>query len=117
MSADLINGGTTVAALVIALFFLRYWRQTDDRLFLMFSAGFLTFAVSRFVLALLPEDGEGQVFIYTLRLLAFALILAAIIDKNRVVERADLSEGSSQNGHGPSVAGPGAGSRSRPTIR
>lgn len=115
MSADLINGGTTVAALVIALFFFRYWRQTEDRLFLMFAAGFLTFAVSRLVLALLPEDGEGRVFIYTLRLLAFALILAAIVDKNRVTEP-DLPEGASQNGHGPTAA-PGARSRSRPTIR
>ena len=116
MSADLINGGTTVAALVIALFFLRYWRQTDDRLFLMFSAGFLTFAVSRLILALLPEDGEGRVFIYTLRLLAFALILAAIVDKNRTVAP-QIPEGTSQNGHGPTVAARGASSSSRPTIR
>ena len=116
MSADLINGGTTVAALVIALFFLRYWRQTDDRLFLMFSAGFLTFAVSRLILALLPEDGEGRVFIYTLRLLAFALILAAIVDKNRAAAP-QVPEGTSQNGHGPTAAARGASSSSRPTIR
>jgi hypothetical protein len=117
VSADLINGGTTVAALVVALFFLRYWRQTDDRLFLMFSAGFFTFAVSRLILALLPEDDEGRVFIYTLRLLAFALILAAIVDKNRAVEEPNLPDGASQNGHGPTAAGRGASSRSRPTIR
>ena len=72
-----------VAALVIALFFFRYWQQTRDRLFLMFAAGFLTFAVSRLILAFLDEGDEGRVFVYALRLLAFALILAAIIDKNR----------------------------------
>lgn len=83
MSADLISGGTMVAALVIALFFLRYWRQTHDRLFLMFAGGFLTFAVSRLILAFLEEDDEGRLFVYTLRLLAFALILLAIVDKNR----------------------------------
>jgi hypothetical protein len=83
VSADLISGGTLVAALVIALFFLRYWRQTHDRLFLMFAGGFLTFAVSRLVLAFLEEDDEGRLFVYTLRLLAFALILLAIVDKNR----------------------------------
>jgi Family of unknown function (DUF5985) len=116
MSADLINGGTTVAALVVALFFLRYWRQTDDRLFLMFSAGFFTFAVSRLILALLPEDDEGRVFIYTLRLLAFALILAAIVDKNRTAAPG-VPRGISQNGHGPTAAAPGASSSSRPTIR
>ena len=83
MSEDLLNGGTMVAALVIALFFFRYWRRTKDRLFLMFSAGFLTFAVSRLLLAVLDEAAEGRVLVYLLRLLAFALILAAIIDKNR----------------------------------
>lgn len=72
-----------MAALVIALFFLRCWQQTRDRLFFMFAAGFLTFAVSRLILAFLDEGHEGRVFVYAFRLLAFALILAAIIDKNR----------------------------------
>jgi hypothetical protein len=99
VSADLVNGGTTVAALVIALFFLRYWRQTSDRLFLMFSAGFLVFGVSRLILALLPEDDEGRVFVYTLRLLAFALILVAIVDKNR--KRPAPADPAATNGHGP----------------
>ena len=88
-----------VAALVIALFFVRYWQQTRDRLFLIFAAGFLTFAVSRLILAFLDEDDEGRVFVYTLRLLAFALILAAIIDKNR--SRAADALGESQNGSRP----------------
>ena len=83
MSADLVAGGTVVAAAVIALFFLRYWRQTRDRLFAMFAAGFATFAVSRVILAFLDADDEGRVYVYALRLLAFALILAAIVDKNR----------------------------------
>jgi hypothetical protein len=85
-----------VAALVIAMFFFRYWRQTRDRLFLIFGAGFLTFAVSRLILAFLKEDDEGRVFVYTFRLLAFALILAAIIDKNRSRPAGPLDE--SRNG-------------------
>ena len=72
-----------MAALVVALFFFRYWQLTRDRLFLIFAAGFVTFAVSRLILALLDEGAEGRVFVYLLRLLAFALILAAIVDKNR----------------------------------
>lgn len=99
MSADLLSGGTMVAALVIALFFFRYWQQTRDRLFLMFAAGFLTFAVSRLILAFLDEGDEGRVFVYTFRLLAFALILAAIIDKNR--SRAPDALGGSRNGSRP----------------
>ena len=88
-----------VAALVIAMFFFRYWHQTRDRLFLIFAAGFLTFAVSRLILAFLDEGDEGRVFVYTLRLLAFALILAAIIDKNR--SRAPDALGGSRNGSRP----------------
>ena len=103
MSADLISGGTIVAALVITLFFFRYWQQTRDRLFLMFAGGFLTFAVSRLILAFLDEDDEGRVFVYALRLLAFALILAAIIDKNR--SAAPKALGGSPNGSRPEAGG------------
>ena len=101
-----------VAALVIALFFFRYWRQTRDRLFLMFAAGFLTFAVSRLILAFLDEGDEGRVFVYALRLLAFALILAAIIDKNRSPGPGALGE--SQNGSRPQRGGAQRRSPARP---
>lgn len=83
MTADFIGGATMTASLVIALLFFRYWRQTRDRLFMMFAGGFLVFALSRLILAFLEEDDEGRVFVYAFRLLAFLLILAAIIDKNR----------------------------------
>ena len=83
MSADFVSGATMAAALVIALLFFRYWRQSRDRLFLMFALGFLVFSVSRLILAFLEEDDEGRVYVYGLRLIAFLLILAAIVDKNR----------------------------------
>jgi Family of unknown function (DUF5985) len=83
MSADFVSGATMAAALVIAVIFFRYWRQTHDRLFLGFALGFAVFSVSRLILAFLEEDDEGRVFVYGLRLLAFLLILAAIVDKNR----------------------------------
>jgi drug/metabolite transporter superfamily protein YnfA len=83
MSADFVSGGTAVAAFVIALFFIRYWRQTRDPLFFMFAGGFLTLGISRLILAFLDEDDEGRVFVYGLRLVAFTLILVAIIHKNR----------------------------------
>jgi uncharacterized membrane protein len=111
VSADLISGGTVVAGLVIALFFLRYWRQSHDRLFLMFAGGFLTFALSRLILAFLEEDDEGRVFVYTLRLLAFALILVAIIDKNRTA-RVPPATGSGNGSDPVTRARVGTGRRS-----
>jgi hypothetical protein len=83
VSADFVSGATMAAALVIALIFFRYWRQTRDRLFLGFALGFLVFAGSRLILAFVAEDDEGRVWVYGLRLLAFLLIFAAIVDKNR----------------------------------
>jgi uncharacterized membrane protein HdeD (DUF308 family) len=83
VSADFVSGATMAAALVIAIIFFRYWRQTRDRLFLGFALGFAVFSVSRLILAFLEEDDEGRIWIYGLRLVAFLLILAAIVDKNR----------------------------------
>jgi hypothetical protein len=40
VSAEFLSGATMVASTVIALFFLRYWRETRDRLFLMVAGGF-----------------------------------------------------------------------------
>jgi drug/metabolite transporter superfamily protein YnfA len=83
VSAEFVSGATLTAALVVALLFFRYWRQTRDRLFLGFALGFGVFAASRLILAFLEEDDEGRVYVYGLRLVAFLLILAAIVDKNR----------------------------------
>jgi hypothetical protein len=69
--------------LVAALFFLRFHRETRDRLFGAFAIAFAMLAVQRAALALLPLTDRNEILIYGLRLLAFVLILAAIVDKNR----------------------------------
>ena len=79
---DFLQGATMLASLGVALFFLKYWRSTGDRLFAVFSAAFVVFAVSRAILAGLEEDSEARTYIYLLRALAFALIALAIFDKN-----------------------------------
>ena len=81
--SDVLNGATAFGSLVIALFFFRFWRQTADRLFAAFALAFGIFAVNRFVLALLEEDDEARPYVYLVRLLAFLVIIAAIVDKNR----------------------------------
>jgi hypothetical protein len=100
VSADFVSGATMAAALVIALIFFRYWRQTHDRLFLGFALGFAVFALSRLILAFMPEDDEGRIFVYGFRLAAFLLILAAIVDKNRSRPSAPRP---SENGRPPSA--------------
>ena len=77
---QLISGILAAGYLVAALFFLRFRRETGDRLFLVFSVAFALLAVQRLALALTTRS---ETLIYGLRLLAFVLILAAIVDKNR----------------------------------
>jgi hypothetical protein len=78
-----IMGAIAMASCVAALFFLRFWRKTGDRLFVIFASAFLLLGVSRLGLALSAEDSEAHSPWYWVRLAAFLLILSAIIDKNR----------------------------------
>src|SRR5687768_1933531 len=75
-----VAGALTAGYVVIALFFLRFRSESGDRLFTIFAAAFGLLAVQRF--ALFYYGTEVGIWLYTLRLFAFALILFAIIDKN-----------------------------------
>ena len=86
MSATLVAflGGVLAAGyLVAALFFLRFWRLSRDRLFAIFAAAFLLLAIQRVLLVLDFALVEDATWYYVLRLVAFLLILFAIVDKNR----------------------------------
>ena len=82
-----LNGAIMMAFTVTAVFFLRFWRRSGDRLFLLFSIAFGILAANRIVMAVqtqhLANPGEHQTHVYVIRLAAFMLILIAIIDKNR----------------------------------
>jgi hypothetical protein len=77
---DFLHGAITLASLLVALFFLRYWRVTHDRLFIMFSAAFWLLAMHWLLISVLPSL---QTQAHALRFLAFALIAVAVLDKNR----------------------------------
>jgi hypothetical protein len=85
----ILAGAIIMGYFVVGLFFLRFWRKTRDRLFAMFAAAFWILMVNR----LLHEDAHNLVF-YTVRLVAFALLLVAIVDKNRSARQPRVSEGS-----------------------
>ncbi|HEX5972926.1 MAG TPA: DUF5985 family protein [Gemmatimonadaceae bacterium] len=86
-AALFISGLLTSGYAVAALFFLRFWRRTGDRLFAFFSASFALLVVQRVLLAWAASGNVDADWLYLVRLLAFALILFAIIDKNRVARR------------------------------
>ncbi len=80
---SLVLGAVAMASLVAALFFLRFWRQTRDHLFLLFSLAFAVDAVTRVTLGLSQVSNEDEPLFYLGRLATFALILIAIARKNR----------------------------------
>ena len=115
---EAIAGASVLASAAIALFFLRFWQQTRDRLFLIFALAFAVFAVNRVLLSALDDESEAQTLVYLARGLTFALIAIAIVDKNwpartkRPRASRSVSEGS-RRGSGPRTArGRHAGSRS-----
>ncbi|MFP2932375.1 DUF5985 family protein [Pyxidicoccus sp. 3LG] len=87
MLKSMLNGATAMAWLASALFFLRFWKQSRDRLFGFFSLTFLLLAGNAVAAALLDVDDERRHYIYVVRLFAFLLILYAVWDKNRAARR------------------------------
>ncbi|WP_224248636.1 DUF5985 family protein [Hyalangium gracile] len=83
MLKPMINGALVMACLACALFFLRFWRASRDRLFAFFSLAFVVMGCNWLALTLLDVDDERRHYVYVIRLVSFLLILYAIWDKNR----------------------------------
>jgi hypothetical protein len=76
-------GMLTMACIVAGLFFLRYWQASRDRLFAFFASAFAAMSISWAALAAASPSFEARHYIYLIRLLAFAIIIIGILDKNR----------------------------------
>lgn len=81
--APTMLGAIAAGCFVVGLCFLRYWRSTRDRLFLFFMLSFWIEAGNRVHMALTASWNENEPVHYFVRLVAYALILIAIWDKNR----------------------------------
>jgi len=75
-------GLITMGFLVASLFFVKFWRQTRDILFLAFAAAFLLLAANQALTVLIDIPRDEKSYLYILRLLAFCIIIASIIQKN-----------------------------------
>jgi hypothetical protein len=86
MTAELVPFMQAISATggwVAGLFFLRFWRESSDRLFLLFAMAFWLLSASWALLALTSPTEETRPYIYAIRLGAFLLLITAILDKNR----------------------------------
>jgi hypothetical protein len=79
---EFFSGAVTLGFLVAAGFFVRFWRQTADRLFLAFALAFVLFALNQALASWLTVLIEPASLVYALRVLGFIIILGAIVDKN-----------------------------------
>ncbi|MCP3100927.1 DUF5985 family protein [Myxococcus sp. K15C18031901] len=83
MLRSMLNGAVAMGWLACALFFLRFWKQSRERLFAFFSGAFVLLAVNSVAAALMDSLDERRYYLYLARLVAFLVILYAIWDKNR----------------------------------
>ncbi|MGH9816751.1 MAG: DUF5985 family protein [Candidatus Acidiferrales bacterium] len=82
MIEGFLLGVIAMASVTAGVFFLKFWRDTRDLLFLAFAVTFLVEGFNRTSVLFLADPSEGTPRIYLVRLFAFLLLLAAILKKN-----------------------------------
>lgn len=83
MIEDFLGGAIAMGFAVAALFFLKFWHRTREGLFLAFAGSFLLLAATQALLTLSGVPTEERSKLYLLRLLAFLLIIGALLWQNR----------------------------------
>ena len=78
-----LHGAVAMGAAVAGLLFFTYWRDSRDRLFVFFAFAFWVLALNWALVAAIAPSAEQRHWFHALRLVAFALILVGIADKNR----------------------------------
>lgn len=88
--SPVLSGAIMMGFFIIGLFFTRFWKQTSDLFFLVFSISFYLMGIERLMLAIC-YDSESRPLLYILRLLAFVMIIIAVIYKNIADNSGDKS--------------------------
>lgn len=83
MIGPFLEGALTLAYLLAGMMFLKFWRLSRDRFFGWFATAFGVLGVASCFHAFGPLASDHVYYVYVPRVLAFLLILVAIIDKNR----------------------------------
>lgn len=77
-----LHGAIFLGFAVLGIFFLKFWKQSNDRLFLLFACSFFLMSVNRIGFLVTGTESELRTYVYYVRLAAFLLIIWAIVDKN-----------------------------------
>lgn len=89
-----LHGALWISCWAVAVFFLRFWRASRDRLFAFFAVAFALLGFQWLSIGLLTWEAESRHEPFVLRLLAFLVILLGVIDKNRRVSQDKLADSS-----------------------
>jgi hypothetical protein len=79
----MLLGAIAATSFLAGLIFLRYWHSTRDRFFILLALSFWIEAANRVHIGWGGRVAEDDPFHYSVRLVAYGLILFAIWDKNR----------------------------------
>lgn len=82
LTEGFLIGVLSTASTAIGVLFLKYWRRTQDQLFLAFGAAFLIDGLNRIWLLTQAHPNEASPAYYIVRLFSFLIILAGILRKN-----------------------------------
>lgn len=83
MIDQFLSGAVTMGFATASILFYSYWRRTREPLFLTFAASFTLLAMNYAWLALTNIPVEERSALYIVRLIAFSLIIVAIVQGNR----------------------------------
>jgi Ca2+/Na+ antiporter len=83
--SDFVAGAIVALCGIAALYFWKFHRQTGERFFGLFALAFATLGINFLLLAVVDRESEFRPHVYLMRLAAFLLIIAAIVEKNRRV--------------------------------
>lgn len=79
---EFLAGAIALGSAIAGLFFFRFWHSTRDKFFLYFAASFWIEAGNRSALAFLGLAQENEPVVYGVRVLAYGLIVFAVLRKN-----------------------------------
>lgn len=80
---EMLIGAISACCIVIALFFIRFWRSTRDIFFLFFAMSFFLEGINRVSLVLFSNLHEASPSYYFIRLISYSFIIFAILAKNK----------------------------------
>lgn len=84
---DLLVGAITFASFLIGLTFFRFYLTTHDRFFIYFALSFWIEGANRLHGAITGNLYDDSVVRYVVRLIAYVLIVLAIWEKNRPLQK------------------------------